>query len=146
MHFYVPEIKCINENGLHLISTPFMPWAFELLHFIASGYTMENVVSNKTEYIAVNLQKLKANTTIFDTFKQILASLGLEANEKSINAIHLRIALYTFRSYTNYKHGALFNQEKKSADDKSRVDFRTGILTGIGRDNNVSSNNQMGSQ
>jgi hypothetical protein len=74
---YNPEgLQFSNMGGLYLIPPDFIPWSVELMRFIVDSYKKENIVENRSEYIAINLDNLRKNTPIFASFKQIVLCLA----------------------------------------------------------------------
>ena len=132
--YYPEEFGHRNTGGLHLISLKFMPWAIKLMSFIINSYTDDHINTNRKEYIAVVLTKLKKDDTFLRHFKSIALTLEgvVQIEDKQMSAIHLRIALYSCRAYSKQRHNARFNSCKTKASDYTNLAFRTQIQAAVG--------------
>jgi hypothetical protein len=128
--FYPREIEFANLGALHLVSQEFIPWAIELFKFIALGYRPENILMNRREYIVKHLAKLKKETFLYDQFRQVVTSLGITVNAQVLEAVHTRIAEYSFRAYTKQINNEDFNKIKTLASDKTNLAFRIQVQVG----------------
>ena len=80
---------------------------------------------NRGEYIAISLLNLRKEKTIIASFKKIIEQMGISIDVKLLERVHLRMAEYTFRSYTKRKNRDTFNGVKELASDKTNLVFRT---------------------
>ena len=125
-----PELQHANTGGYHLVALTFIPWSVELMRFIVDSYGGGHIVTNRREYIAVNLAKLKNVKVVFQQFKTIVGSLGIVIDDALLSSIHLRIALFAFRAYTKQRNNSEFNKPKALASDTTNLAFRTQVQTG----------------
>ena len=130
MQYYPNGLQHCNTGGLHLIPPNLIPWAIELFRFIVNSYRKGNIVENRREYIAVSLNKLRKDDTIFKAFKQVIQGTNTSIDDRLLSKVHSRIAEYAFRAFTKQKNNAEFNQIKAVASDKSNLNFRTVVQTG----------------
>ena len=73
---------------------------------------------------------MRKEKTIIASFKKIIEQMGISIDVKLLERVHLRMAEYTFRSYTKRKNNDTFNGVKELASDKTNLAFRTIVQTG----------------
>ena len=121
----VSRVRHANTGGLRLVGEQFIPWSVELIRIIVESYKKENIIANRRDYIAVNLEKLRKDRSNITSFLQIVACCNLSINKSQVKKIHLRIAEYAFRAYTKQQNNDEFNKIKALANDKMNLTFRT---------------------
>ena len=83
-----------------MVGKQFVPWSVELMRFIVESYKKENIIANRRDYIAVNLEKLRKDRSNITSFRKIVVCCNLSIDDSQLEKIHLRIAEHAFRAYT----------------------------------------------
>ena len=101
----------------------FVQWVLDLIKFIANCYNDEKIITNRCEFIAVSLQKLRNDGDNFDAFGRVFRATSIAISDADLRKIYLKIAEFAFRSYTKEENNRRFNSVKAIATDKSNIDF-----------------------
>ena len=105
--WYPEELQILNRGKLHLMHPKFIHWSSNMIVFIVNFFTETNMIKYWGETVLFELNQLKNEVAIFDTFKQAANSVdGLMIELLGCNVlakIHLFLAMFSFNTYRIFR-------------------------------------------